>query len=325
MAIGLTLSPSKVFPTRRVLNLATTVEQLNWDSIWFAESDQADAIGLMHAAAICTEHAVLGSGVIPIQTRPPALVAMGCANLTQLAPGRVRIGVGHSSPNVVGKWCGRSFVKDRAIDQVREFIAAVRACLTGERVEFFGDWHRIDGFRLRIEPASEVKFIVAALGDAMACAAADFADGILMSYIRPERLRQISPVIQERCEEDFTLSVMLNAAVTDSPAETIDAYRRVLVSYSMVDAYAAVFRQSGFAECVRLVREYWDAGDRKAALRAVDDEMVTSLAAIGSVDEVQVRIEELLAAGADEVVLGVIENSTTATAEEVVKLISIRD
>lgn len=318
MKLGLTLSPSKAFPTRRVLDLAKAADVSGFNSVWFAESDQADAIGLMHAAAVTTKTALIGSGVIPIQTRPPALVAMGCANLAQLAPGRIRLGIGHSSPNVVGKWCGRPFVREDAIGQVREFVEAVSACLSGERVDFDGDWFQIEAFRLRIEGADDVEFVIAALGDGMATAATKFADGVLMSYITPARLVGLASRLRESAPSGFGVSVMLHVAITESPGKSIDAYRRVLVSYSTVDAYAAVFGEAGFESQVATARHLWEAGDRRGALEAIDDEMVGALTAIGSLDQVRSRIESLIEAGADEVVVGVVEGEGTQTAEETI-------
>ncbi|RIK08667.1 MAG: hypothetical protein DCC49_08630 [Acidobacteria bacterium] len=318
MNLGLTLSPSKVFPTGRVMKLAEAADGLGFSSVWFAESDQADAIGLMHAAAVTTKSASIASGVIPIQTRPPALVAMGCANLAQLAPGRIRLGIGHSSPNVVGRWCDRPFIQENAVAQVREFVEAVSACLSGERVDFSGDWYQIKGFRLRVNGADDVDFVVAALGDGMAKAATEFADGILMSYITPSRLAGLVPQLKELSGRSFGVSVMLHVAITDSPAKSIDAYKRVLVSYSTVDAYAAVFGEAGFESQVEAVRRLWGEGDRSGALDAIDEEMVGELTAIGSADHVKSRITSLVEAGADEVVIGIVEGEGTQSAEETI-------
>lgn len=322
MKLGLTLSPSKGFPTRRVIDLAEAADSSGFSSVWFAESDQADAIGLMHAAAVTTKRASIGSGVIPIQTRPPALVAMGCANLAQLAPGRIRLGIGHSSPNVVNKWCNRPFVRDNAIAQVREFVEAISACLSGERVDFNGDWYRIEAFRLRVEGADDVDFVVAALGDGMAQAATEFADGVLMSYITPSRLAGLTPRLRESSAPGFTISVTLHVAITDSPEKSIDVYRRVLVSYSTVDAYAAVFSEAGFGSQVEAARKLWGESDRHGALEAIDDEMVGALTAIGSLDHVKSRITSLIESGADEVVVGVVEGDGTRTAEETIALLA---
>lgn len=304
--------------------MAVHADEVGFAANWFAESDQADAIGLMHAAAIMTSRAAVGSGVIPIQTRPPALVAMGCANLTHLAPGRVRIGIGHSSPNVVAKWGGREFVPEDAVGQVAEFTAALRACLSGERTKFLGRWFDIDGFRLRLAPESRVSVIVAALGDFMAQAVGDYADGVLMSYITPERLSHLAPKIRKRVRDadrdsdEFRLCVMLNLSITDRPDEAAAAFRRVLVSYSTVDAYASVFGEAGFAKQVADVRQLWGAGDRVGALDAVDLEMVNGLAAFGDADTVRARVTDLLAAGADEVAVGLIEAPGSLVAEDMI-------
>ncbi len=327
LPLGLTLSPSGAFLPGRVLDLTGLAEELGYRTVWYPESNQADALALAHAASLRTSRIRLGTAVIPIQTRTPALVAMSSSVLSYLAPGRFVLGIGHSSPNVVGRWHGREFDPNRPLEQVREFAAAVKACLAQERVVFEGEWYRIDGFRMRLRPnpaGGDLSVVVGVLGDRALERATTFADGALMSYVLPDRLQRLAKTAAESAP-GFEITVSLNVAVLREGASTerlaLD-FRRQIVNYAIVDAYANAFSLAGYGEEVRRIREAWDSGDRKAALQAVPPAMCLELAAFGSAREIAARIGSYLDAGAAEVAISLVESDDTLEAEESLRAIA---
>ncbi len=328
LPLGLTLSPSGAFLPPRVLDLTGLAEELGYRTVWYPESNQADALALAHAASARTSRIRLGTAVIPIQTRTPALVAMSCSVLSYLAPGRFVLGIGHSSPNVVGRWHGREFDPNRPLEQVREFVAAVKACLAQERVVFEGKWYRIDGFRMRLAPnpaGGDLSVVVGVLGDRALERAITFPDGALMSYVLPDRLQRLAKTAAASGRPGFEMTVSLNVAVlrdgTSAERVALD-FRRQIVNYAIVDAYANAFSLAGYGEEVRRIREAWDSGDRKAALRAVPPSMCLELAAFGSAQEVAARIRAYLDAGAAEVAISLVESEDTLGAEESLEAIA---
>ena len=92
----------------------------------------------------------LGTGVLALQLRTPMLVAMAGATLQALHPERdILLGVGISSPVVTQRWHGVPY-GDRPLAQVREYVTLLRACLSGEKVDFAGDFYQVKGFRLGV-------------------------------------------------------------------------------------------------------------------------------------------------------------------------------
>jgi alkanesulfonate monooxygenase SsuD/methylene tetrahydromethanopterin reductase-like flavin-dependent oxidoreductase (luciferase family) len=92
----------------------------------------------------------LGTGVVALQLRTPMVVAMAGATLQALQPEReVLLGIGISSPVVTQRWHGVPY-GDRPVARVREYVTLLRACLSGEKVDFAGDFYQFKGFRLGV-------------------------------------------------------------------------------------------------------------------------------------------------------------------------------
>ena len=125
-------------------------ESLGYSSFWTAEVNGVEAFGLLGAVAQAAPGLSLGTGVLALQLRTPPLMAMAAATLQALSPERdIHVGIGISSPVVAGRWHGAGY-GDRPLAQTREYITLLRACLSGEKVDFEGDFYSIKGFRLGV-------------------------------------------------------------------------------------------------------------------------------------------------------------------------------
>src|SRR6202021_44335 len=93
----------------------------------------------------------LGISLVPAFTRPPALLAMSCASLQAISGGRFVLGLGSSSPTVVGNWMGLHHA--RPVKRVRETVSALQQILTGEKTTYEGDTLIVRDFRLSLDPA----------------------------------------------------------------------------------------------------------------------------------------------------------------------------
>src|SRR5436305_1815591 len=120
----------------------------------------------------------LGTGVVALQLRTPPLLAMAAAALQSVGPDRdILVGIGISSPVVAGRWHGAGY-GDRPLAQVREFVALLRACLSGEQVDFEGDFYTVSRFRLGIRLGDHrPKIVVGAPNAGLLRLAGEAADG----------------------------------------------------------------------------------------------------------------------------------------------------
>src|SRR4051812_31232852 len=135
-------------PVATTLQVARDAESMGYRSIWLAETTGPEAFSVMGAITQAAPSLGVGTGVLALQLRTPGIVAMGAATLQTMVPENdVCIGIGISSPVVAGKWHGTTY-GERPLAQVREYVHLVRACLSGERVDFQGDFYSVSGFRL---------------------------------------------------------------------------------------------------------------------------------------------------------------------------------
>jgi alkanesulfonate monooxygenase SsuD/methylene tetrahydromethanopterin reductase-like flavin-dependent oxidoreductase (luciferase family) len=115
----------------------------------------------------------LGTGIVSVFTRGPAVLAQQAAALADASRGRFVLGLGASSDVIVSRWNGIPF--ERPLARVRDTVAALRPVLAGERGP--------GGFKLEQAPASEVPIYLAALRDRMLELAGEVADGAFVNFL----------------------------------------------------------------------------------------------------------------------------------------------
>lgn len=283
------------------LETAAQARELGYGSFWTAETTGPEAFSLLAAAGAAAPGLGLGTGVLALQLRTPMVAAMGAATLQALHPDvDVLLGIGISSPVVTTRWHGAPY-GDRPLAQVREYVTLVKRCLTGEKVDFDGDFYRVKGFRLGLKQTERTpKVVVGALGPKMLALAGEVADGVLLNYL-PSTLVPWS-VAQVRSGGDATIYAYVHAGVGDRE-QAVDKARRDLFSYAVVDAYAANFTRAGFGDEVEAIRERHAAGDREGALAAVSDRMCDAIDLVGDHDQVRDFTRAYVDAGVDVPVL----------------------
>lgn len=282
---------------------------LGYSSFWTAETTGPEAFSLLAAAGVAAPGVALGTGVLALQLRTPPLAAMSAATLQALDPDReVLLGVGISSPVVTARWHGAPY-GDAPLGQVREYVALVRECLSGEKVTFAGDHYSVKGFRLGLRQGDRrPRIVLGALGPKMLALAGEVADGVLLNYLPASHVAW--SVEQVRAGEaaagrepgSCTVHAYVHAGVADRDAALANG-RKDLFSYAVVDSYADSFTRAGFGDAVAEVRARHAAGDREGALAAVSDELVDAIDVVGDADLVAATARAYVAAGVDDPVL----------------------
>jgi len=229
------------------------------------------------------------------------VVAMAGATLQSLHPEReILLGVGISSPVVATRWHSMPYT-DQPLAQVREYVTLLKACLSGEKVDFAGDHYEVKGFRLGIKQTERTpKIVVGALNPKMLALAGELADGVLLNYLPASHVPW--SVEQVRTGGNATIYAYVHAGICERE-EGIDLARRDLFSYAVVDSYARNFERAGFGDEVAAVREAHAAGDRAAALAAVSDRMVDAIDVMGDADTVHTTMRSYVDAGVEVPVL----------------------
>src|SRR6195952_834019 len=258
---------------------ARLTDSVGYRSFWTAETTGPEAFSLLAAAGAAAPTLDLGTGVLALQLRNPMVAAMGAATLQALHPDRdILLGVGISSPVVTQRWHGAPY-GERPLARVREYVILVKECLSGEKVDFAGDFYTVKGFRLGVRLGErKPKVVVGALNPKMLRLAGEVADGVLLNYLPASHVPW--SVEQVRAGGDATIYAYVHAGVSERE-HGVDLARRDLFSYAVVDAYAQNFERAGFADEVAEIRARHDAGDREGALAAVSDRMIDAIDVVG--------------------------------------------
>jgi alkanesulfonate monooxygenase SsuD/methylene tetrahydromethanopterin reductase-like flavin-dependent oxidoreductase (luciferase family) len=112
------------------MELVRLADQLGYHSVWTAEAYGSDAVSPLAWIGAQTSQVKLGTAIMQIPARTPAMTAMTAMTLDQLSGGRMILGLGLSGPQVVEGWHGQAYGKPLA--KTREFVSIVREILARE-------------------------------------------------------------------------------------------------------------------------------------------------------------------------------------------------
>jgi len=291
----MTLGPDVAVSTARL------AEDLGYASFWTAETTGPEAFTILAAAGAAAPGLDLGTGVMALQLRTPMVVAMAGATLQALHPDReVLLGIGISSPVVTERWHGVRY-GERPLDRVREYVTLLRLCLSGEKVDFAGDFYQVKGFRLGLRLGERrPRILVGALNPAMLRLAGELADGVQLNYLPASHVPW--SVEQVRKGGDATVYAYVHAGLCERE-EGAELARRDLFSYAVVDSYARNFERAGYGDEVAEIRARFAEGDRAGAVGAVSDRMVDGIDVMGDADTVHATMRAYVDGGVEVPVL----------------------
>ncbi|MEU8241651.1 LLM class F420-dependent oxidoreductase [Actinoplanes missouriensis] len=261
---------------------------------WSAEVNGTDAFTPLTLAAAWEPRLRLGTAIAPVFTRGPGLLAMTAAALAETAPGRFQLGIGASSPVVVGDWNAVDF--SRPFARSRDVLRFLRSALAGEVVDEQFATFTVRRFRLERPPATPPALMLAALRPQMLRLAAAEADGVILNWLAAT---DVATALAETKEAGpgFDVAARIFVIPTEDAGYARTVGRRMITAYLTVPAYAAFHRWLGRSEVLEPMWRAWESGDRKGALAAIPDSLVDELIVHGSPDECRSRVEAYARAG----------------------------
>ena len=281
-------------------------ERLGVDSVWVAEAWGYDALTPLAYLAACTSTIKLGTGIVQIGARTPAMLAMSAMSLQALSGGRFLLGLGTSGPQIMEGWHGVAFANP--VQSTRETIEIVRKAVAGERLSYDGQVYHLPlpggaGKAIRsMVPATTVPMYVAALGPKNLALTGELADGWIGNAFIPERGASFVDAIRAGAElagrslDDIDLLIPVGVEFTDDVDE---AARRNADGYAFTigamgsktqNFYNAAFARQGFGEEVDHVQKLWLAGRREEAAANVPLEIGLKTNLLGTREMVKERL-----------------------------------
>ena len=329
--IGIALGTVHDRPFSEVAAFARTAEECGYEAMFVPEAWGRDAFVTLGALARVTERIGLGTGIVNVYSRTPALLAMAAVTLDEVSGGRAILGLGASGQRVVEGWHGVPMA--RPLRRLRETTEAVRAIVSGSRRGYSGETISVaPGFAITLQrPRERIPIYHASLTPRAIRQCAEVADGWLPYFTSPETLHADVAAIEEslresgRVRESFTVAPFLPVLVTDDDTAARALLRRHLAFYigGMGRFYREAVSRHGFADVAEAVRRAWDARDRDAAAATITDELIDAFAIVGDADRCRARLDAYRAAGADLPVLALPGDVSVADAERTVRALGM--
>ena len=325
--IGIALGAVHDRSFAEVAAFARTAEECGYEAIFVPEAWGRDAFVTLGGLARVTERIRLGTGIVNVYSRTPALLAMAAVTLDELSGGRAILGIGTSGQRVVEGWHGVPMA--HPLLRLRETTEAVRAIVSGSRRGYTGKTLSVaPGFAITLaRPRDRIPIYHASLTPRGIRQCAEVADGWLPYFASPETLRADLEVIDgvlrgaDRDRSSFTVAPYLPVVVSADEPAARGVLRRHLAFYigGMGRFYRETVARHGFAEVAEEVRRHWDARQRDAAADAVTDALLDAFAVVGDAARCRARIEAYRAAGADLPIVAVPGDITLADAERTMR------
>jgi F420-dependent oxidoreductase-like protein len=299
------------------------MEEAGLDLVWVAEAYGFDAPSLMGYLAALTESVEIGSGILPIYTRTPTLIAMTAAGIDALSGGRCHLGLGASGPQVIEGWHGVPY--DAPIGRTKEIADICRQVWARQGpLEHDGRYYHLPlpegqgsglGKALKIiaHPVRpRIPIWVASLGDRNVAMTAEIADGWLPFIFIPEKAKEVwgGSLADGTARRDPDLGPLMIAAggllaigEGEEVARLRNLARPTLALYiggmgaRGRNFYNDLACRYGYEQEAARIQDLYLAGQKQEAADAIPDEILTLTNLCGPAGFVSDRIAALGEAG----------------------------
>jgi F420-dependent oxidoreductase-like protein len=296
---------------------AVEAERLGVEYVWSAEAWGHDAVTPLAFVAARTSGVKLGTAIMQVGTRTPALVAMTAMSLDAMSNGRFLLGLGVSGPQVIEGWHGIPF--SQPLTRMRETIEIVRHAIRGERVAYKGSVYELprrggEGKALRsaAAPRPNIPIYLATLSPKSLEMTGEIADGWLGTSFVPEHARVFLDPLEAgakragRALRDIDLQVSAGVvAFSDDVARLIPprkpglAFTLGAMGSRQHNFYNDAYKRAGYADAAAEVQRLWLENRRDDAAARVPDDLVLKTNLLGTDAMIRERLVRYRDAGID--------------------------
>jgi len=303
------------------LELIKQAESMGYDSVWTAEAYGNDAVSLAAWLLALTNKIRVGTAIMQMPARTPAMCAMTTMSLHHLSGGRFIAGLGASGPQVVEGWHGVPY--DKPVTRTREYIQIMRKIMEREGpVEFDGQIYHMPNrgegttglgkpLKTILEPTPQVPIYTASITPAGLQCAGEVADGVFPVWMDPNKYHILGEHLEQgfakagkgKSLRDFDVAPFVMVAANDDLPAAFDALRPWLALYiggmgakgkNFYHDYAA---RLGYADVAARIQDLYLSGKKMEAQALVPNELIDEVALVGSHGRIVERLAPWKAAG----------------------------
>jgi F420-dependent oxidoreductase-like protein len=316
--------PQPVVP----FDLILEAERLGYDSVWTAEAYGNDAIVPLSFIAARTTKIGLGTAIMQMPARTPAMTAMTAMTLDALSGGRFRLGLGPSGPQVVEGWHGVAY--GRPLTRTREYVAIVRKILAREaplehkgyhyQIPYLGEGATGLGKPLKsiLHGRPDMKIYTAAISPAGLECAGEVADGVFPIWMSPQKAQLVASPVERgiaRAEggkrmADFDLAPFVTVVLGSDLERCRMPVKGMLALYiggmgaRTKNFYNDYAKRLGYEEAALRIQDLYLAGKKAEAMAAVPDALADEVSLVGPRERIAERVEAWKASPATTLLLG---------------------
>jgi F420-dependent oxidoreductase-like protein len=303
------------------IDLIKRAETLGFDSVWTAEAYGSDAVTAATWILAQTEKIRVGTAIMQIPARSPAMAAMTAMSLAQLSGDRFIMGLGASGPQVVEGWHGVPYGKP--VTRTKEYIQIVRAIMAREGpVHFDGSLYQLPArgegttglgkpLKTILEANPNIPIYTASLTPAGIRCAAEVADGFFPVWMDPDKYGIIQPDVDAGLEKagggkslkNLDIAPFVQIAVNNNQQAAFDSLRPWLALYiggmgaKNRNFYLDYACKHGYESAACQIQELYLAGRKDEAIAAVPDSFLDEIALVGPAHRVRERLKRWKMAG----------------------------
>lgn len=293
--------------------LAQAAEAAGFDSVWVSEAWGSDGVSMLAYIGAGTQRTTLGTAILPIGSRTPALLAQTAATLDLLSGGRLILGLGVSGPQVMEGWHGAPFA--RPVTRTRETIEIIRQILRREgplvyqgetaRLPIAGGTGHGKPLKLMLRPLRpEIPIYVASIGPRNTALAGEIADGWLPFLYSPDRAAEVfGPALaaggaQRNRPQPLEIAPLVACAFGNDLPRLRDQLRPEIALYvggmgaRRRNFYNDLAGRYGYEAAAAAIQDLYLDGRKDEAAAAVPDGLVDEICLVGP----EARIAERVAA-----------------------------
>ena len=321
MKISMTITYSDD-PRDAVAN-AQAMERAGVDQAWVAEAYSFDAVSTLGFLAASTETMELVSGILPVYSRTPTLIAMTAATLDSLSGGRFALGLGASGPQVIEGWHGVPY--NRPLGRTREVIEVCRKVWKRERLEHDGRNYQMPytgegatglGKPLKLinTPVREdIPIYIAAIGEKNVEMTAEIANGWIPVFFHPEKANDawgasLDAGTAKRDPDLGPLEIIAGGMVAITKTEEEAAEMRHFARPTAAlyiggmgakskNFYNTLFQRYGYEAEAEIVQDLYLSGKKDEAAAAIPDEFLAATNLVGTEEFIKGRLAAFKDAG----------------------------
>ncbi|GIS02288.1 MAG: LLM class F420-dependent oxidoreductase [Gammaproteobacteria bacterium] len=295
------------------IELIQQAESMGYDSVWTAEAYGNDAVTSAAYVLAQTSKIRVGTAIMQMPARTPAMCAMTAMSLDQLSGGRFIVGLGASGPQVVEGWHGVPYGKP--VTRTKEYIQIMRKIFEREGpVEFDGQMYQMPnqsegttglGKPLKsILAATDIPIYTASITPAGLRCAGEVADGVFPVWMDPNKYDVLGESIEQGFEKagngkslkDFDIAPFVTVAMNDDLDAAYDALRPWLALYiggmgaKNKNFYHEYATRLGYGDAANQIQELYLSGKKPEAEALVPNELLDEVSLIGPRERIIERL-----------------------------------